>query len=134
MMQQRRYRLYLDYYEGGDLSQALKHLANDEMKKLYEWPRKKGPAPPERHEWDKGSRCYRVNDELPQVIPERLIYEISISLMTACQILHFGQTENSEAALETHQVTHMSGWTALNGMLDMLPSITKSSKRRCRGL
>lgn len=61
-------------HEGGDLSQALKHLAND---------------------------------ELPQVIPERLIYEISISLVTACQILHFGQTEKSEAALGTHQVTHL---------------------------
>ncbi|KNG45433.1 serine threonine protein kinase [Stemphylium lycopersici] len=107
MMRQRRYWLYLDYYEGGDLSQALKHLANDEMKARYTQPRKKGAAPPEGHDWDKGFRCYRVNGKLPQVIPERLIYEIVISLVTACQILHFGQTDNSKAAPGAHQVTHL---------------------------
>lgn len=68
MMRQRRYRIYLEYYEGGDL-------------------------------------CDAIN---PGFIPEGFIWRVLESLLTACQILHFGRAGNAPGAAHGWRpITHL---------------------------
>ncbi|KAL6157809.1 hypothetical protein ACJQWK_07851 [Exserohilum turcicum] len=106
MMRQRRYRIYLNYYEGGDLSAALRNLPSPELEDRYTRPQKRQHPAPEEWNWDFDFLCYRKDDLLPQVLPERLICEIVDSLAAACQILHFGQVDSEVAPEGTHRVTH----------------------------
>jgi len=93
MMTQRRYRIFFDYYEGGNLWQALeKHCSR--MKKTFYT---QGEEPGLDHDWDEEFGCYRDSEAVPgeaglcEKIPEGLIWRIASSLVQACQILHFGQ-------------------------------------------
>ncbi|KAI4683610.1 uncharacterized protein J4E88_004786 [Alternaria novae-zelandiae] len=93
MMTQRRYRIFFDYYEGGNLWQALeKHCSR--MKNTFYT---QGEEPGLDHDWDEEFGCYRDSKAVPGEaglcvkIPEGLIWRIASSLVQACQILHFGQ-------------------------------------------
>lgn len=92
MMTQRRYRIFFDYYEGGNLWHALeKHCTR--MKTFYT----QGEEPGLDHDWDEEFGCYRDSEAVPgeaglcEKISEGLIWRIASSLVQACQILHFGQ-------------------------------------------
>ncbi|KAI4635140.1 uncharacterized protein J4E87_000090 [Alternaria ethzedia] len=93
MMTQRRYRIFFDYYEGGNLWQALeKHCSR--MKNTFYT---QGEEPGLDHDWDEEFGCYRDSEAVPGEaglcvkISEGLIWRIASSLVQACQILHFGQ-------------------------------------------
>jgi serine/threonine protein kinase len=109
MMRQHRYRLYLTYYEGGDLYAALRGMPDAELKFLYTSPHKQRAKSPVNYHWDFNFNCYRDddNDSLPRVVPERLICEIIDSLAKACQMLHFRQVDSEDAAEGTHRITHL---------------------------
>jgi len=94
MMTQRRYRIFFDYYEGGDLWHALEKHCSRLNKIVYTY---QGDQPWLDTEWDEDFRCYRNSEGesgeagLLAKIPEGLILRIASSLVQACQILHFGQ-------------------------------------------
>ncbi|EMD58950.1 hypothetical protein COCSADRAFT_31102 [Bipolaris sorokiniana ND90Pr] len=108
MMRQRRYRIYLAYYEGGDLHSALRgRMPDPELVELYTSPRKSETKVRAGYSWDAELRCYKdPEDNLPPVIPERLILEIIDSLAKACQILHFGQVNYEVVAAGAKRITH----------------------------
>jgi hypothetical protein len=96
MMSDRRYRIYLQYYEGGDLFGALVDhfdrrvppspaFASD---KIWRGPLdgQTGWAPDE-------------NGRPPGLIPEGLIWRVVRSLITACQALHFGRAGDVSSAV-----------------------------------
>ena len=94
MMEQRRYRIYLDYYEGGDLYRATerKFQVQKTVKDSFD----------------------DLEDNTPH-IPEDLIWHIARSLVTACQILHFGQAGNVS--------TPVAGWQPITHCDINLPNI-----------
>ncbi|EUC51132.1 hypothetical protein COCMIDRAFT_21516 [Bipolaris oryzae ATCC 44560] len=108
MLRQRKYRIYLAYYEGGDLHSALKgRMPSPELLDLYTSPRKRETEAQEGYYWDAELRCYRdQGDNLPPVLPERLIIEIITALTKACQILHFGQAEDERLIPGAERITH----------------------------
>ncbi|KAH7555581.1 hypothetical protein BM1_07204 [Bipolaris maydis] len=108
MMRQRRYRIYLAYYQGGNLHSALSgSMPNQELVDLYTSPRIDPTKRREGYNWDAELRCYRdPENNLPTILPERLIWEIIDSLTKACQILHFGQADYEVVAPGAKRITH----------------------------
>ncbi|EUC33094.1 hypothetical protein COCCADRAFT_37035 [Bipolaris zeicola 26-R-13] len=108
MMRQRRYRIYLAYYEGGNLYSALCDRMPDlELMNLFSPPPTLESKDPEGYHWDVKLRCYRAPDvKLPPILPERLICDIIDSLAKACQILHFGQVDYELMAPGAKRITH----------------------------
>ncbi|RMZ70666.1 NEK kinase [Pyrenophora seminiperda CCB06] len=133
MMNQQRYRIFLNYYEGSDLSKALiKHFRT-----TYNWYHKSLPghrkwvsnrsegsesssndsedgeesssdetenseeSNSSGLEWDAKYYCFRKaptgggQAELPELLPQGVIWKITSSLVKACQILHYGQVSQN---------------------------------------
>jgi len=79
MMRQQRFRLYLEYYEGGNLDDII--YAHSSLQKS-------------------GKR--------PGNIPEYYLWRVFRSLVAACQILHLGQVDPAEAKREDWRpITHL---------------------------
>jgi hypothetical protein len=140
MMTQRRYRLFLNYYEGGDLYQAIRQHFEDHRHlyimvppydpeaeldiELYAQLAGMTPIDHDRYQWDDVNQCYRdTNFEdddsrgLPPIISESFIWRVVSSLVTACQVLHFGSASQGQ-----EQAT-VPGWKSITHRDITLPNI-----------
>lgn len=83
MMRQRRFGIYLQYYEGGDLANAVDtQFARTEL--------------------------YLTNRWQLDLIPETFIWKVARSLVTACQILQYGCSGIAPVAAASWQpITHL---------------------------
>ena len=101
MMRQRRYRLYLEYCEGGTLQDVV----------LPHFGRRANPQPAYPWTLTRGNPYDPVlmqNGRLPQLIPEYFIWILFRSLVNACQVLHFGHVADVPGSIEDWKpITHL---------------------------
>lgn len=81
MMNQRRYRLFLPLYQGKDLHSSLE----SHFQRTYAEYNLRSSGSSTFHE------CQENHSELPEILSERLILEILLALVAACQIMRYGQ-------------------------------------------
>lgn len=91
MMEQRRYLIYLEYCEGGDLWECLKSHFGRRRR-----PRQVAGQPVNWHQGENENDLYRADADLqpPTPIPEGFIWHVFKSLVYACATLHFGKVND----------------------------------------
>lgn len=100
MMAQRRFRLYMNYYEGGDLRNAV-HRNFQLREQNPEYPLYRGYNDHDLvHIGDRGN--------IPLILPEGFIWWVFRSLVDACQMLQFGQALDVDGSKPDWQpITHL---------------------------
>ncbi|KAI4669021.1 uncharacterized protein J4E79_001063 [Alternaria viburni] len=84
MMQQRRFKLYLDFCEGGDLFQGLKEHFD---------------------RWKRGQATDKI--ERLKVVPESLVWHVLSQLVDACLVLQTGSKDPATAESAWPPITHL---------------------------
>lgn len=121
MMEQRRYRLYLDFYAGGDLYQGfkghfkawkdgLKALKNYEVRRLKKAEKRKEankrPVVESEEDDEEGEEEEPSFDTLA-VIPEGFIWHVFSQLVDACEVLQTGSIAPAAVDLDWKAITHL---------------------------
>jgi hypothetical protein len=101
-MRQRRYRIYLRYYEGGDVAGAVRdHFARRREVR-------NGDGPQRTWAGAEATGFYRINGQEPGIIPEVFIRKVASALVTACQILQYSRSGVLPVAPPSWQpITHL---------------------------
>lgn len=98
MMRQRRFRIYMDYYEGGTLRQAV----SDSFEL-----RAQRPDIPQRAGHNNIVHLDAYGNR-PEILPEGFIWWILGSLVEACQVLQYGQALDTNGSKPDWQpITHL---------------------------